>query len=71
MEVDESAVDMEVVRSVSFNGFLDVSLVEKDVTVDIKNGRLKVWAQTAMWLLLTANIFGKPFSCSWRMVAWM
>ena len=56
MEVDESAVDMEVVRSVSFNGFLDVSLVEKDVTVDIKTGRLKIWVQTTAYYEQQRNI---------------
>ena len=49
MEVDESVVDMELVRSVSFSAFLDISLVEKDVKVELKTGRPKVWAHTAAY----------------------
>ena len=49
MEVDESAVDMELVRSVSFSCFLDVSFVEKMVKVDLNAGPPKVGEQTTAY----------------------
>ena len=49
MEVDKSVVDMELVRSVSFSAFLDISFVEEDAKVDLNTGRLKVWAHTTAY----------------------
>ena len=49
MEVDDSVVDMELVRSVSFSAFLDISPVEKNATVDLNTGRPKVWAHTTAY----------------------
>ena len=47
MEVDESVVDMELARTVSFSAILDISPVEKHIAVGLSTGRPQVWAHTA------------------------